>query len=323
MRSVARVSLLGLALLAGMGTAAAQTVTFGTPSPASTTAGTAANGVTVAVSYTAGSNVGSYQLDVSIPSNFTSVSSNDARCVVGQPATSNIRISDINLGGTAIASGTVCTLTFSVPGSATAGNYNFSLCTTAPCSAPQARADILGANTPQTLQTSFGSGFTVNAPTADVGPTVTAGTPASGSTTAVGSGQTQGANFTSNIQFSAAGGSGSGTTTLSCSVTSSAGATATSATIVSGSPQTLSVGGAQPQPVVVRFTSPSAAQTVGVTCTAGASTFNYTYNVAAGTPVLAAPRPEVIPASSLWSQLALIGLMAGLGGLVVAMRRSA
>jgi hypothetical protein len=33
------------------------------------------------------------------------------------------------------------------------------------------------------------------------------------------------------------------------------------------------------------------------------------------------PAPEIIPANSLWSKLALFGLLAGLGGLVISMRR--
>jgi hypothetical protein len=113
----------------------------------------------------------------------------------------------------------------------------------------------------------------------NVGPTVSAASPASGSTTAVGGGSV-GAQVSSNITFTVSGGSGTGTTSLSCSVTSG------TASIVSGTPQTIVVGGSA-APVVVRFTLTAATQTANISCTATpqggqVAAFNYTFNAPAG-----------------------------------------
>lgn len=109
------------------------------------------------------------------------------------------------------------------------------------------------------------------------------------------------------IQYSAAGGDAGQSTALVCSVVSGP------VSIVSGGNQTVTTG-SQPAPVIVSMTSAVAAQVATVSCNGT----EFTINAAAGLVP-----PEVIPASSLWSQLSLIGLLAGLGGLMVALRRNA
>jgi hypothetical protein len=69
--------------------------------------------------------------------------------------------------------------------------------------------------------------------------------------------------------------------------------------------------------VVVGVTLTNAAQ-----ANVGVVTFNgtaFTISAPAGSTFVP---PEVIPASSLWSQLSLIALFAALGGLVLVLRRN-
>ena len=110
----------------------------------------------------------------------------------------------------------------------------------------------------------------------NIGPQIAAVSPASGSTTNVGGG-TIGSQVNRNITFSASGGSGTGTTQLSCSVQSG------TISIVSGTPQTIAVGGSV-NPVQVRFTLTPVAQTGVINCTAtrqGGSNSNFTYTFTA------------------------------------------
>ena len=84
---------------------------------------------------------------------------------------------------------------------------------------------------------------------------------------------------------------------------------------MSGGNQTIATGGT-PAPVVAGIVLTGAPQTGTVTC--NGTTF--TLNAPAG---VAFVPPSIIPASSFWSQLTLIGLLAALGGLFVATRRNA
>jgi hypothetical protein len=66
-----------------------------------------------------------------------------------------------------------------------------------------------------------------------------------------------------------------------------------------------------------------AAQAGTVACSInGAAPTNFAVTCPAGAAVPTPPTPTVIPASSMWSQLSLIGLLAALGLLVVALRRN-
>lgn len=116
------------------------------------------------------------------------------------------------------------------------------------------------------------------------------------------------------IDFSASGGAGSGSATINC--------TATAPVTVTPATQTVT-GSAQPTDVAVRLQLTNAAQgpfDVVCTVTSGSTVRTDTFNVtaAAGT---ALPPPTVVPASSTWSQLLLIALMAGLGLAFVGFRR--
>jgi hypothetical protein len=116
------------------------------------------------------------------------------------------------------------------------------------------------------------------------------------------------------IDFSASGGAGTGSATINC--------TATAPVTVTPAMQTVT-GSAQPTDVAVRLQLTNAAQgpfDVVCTVTSGSTVRTDTFNVtaAAGT---ALPPPTVVPASSTWSQLLLIALMAGLGLAFVGFRR--
>ncbi len=145
-----------------------------------------------------------------------------------------------------------------------------------------------------------------------VNPTITTVTPPGAFAMPSGApGQT----VTRPIQFSAAGGAGTGSATIAC--------TATAPVTVAPANQTVT-GSAQPAPVNVSIPLTSAAQgpfavTCVVTDSAGARTDVFDVSAPAGS---ALPPPSVVPASSLWSQLALIALLAGLGMAVVGFRRS-
>ena len=265
----------------------AQTITFGTPTPASTVAGTAANAVTVDVIYDApgaGGDPVAVGADVFIPPQFTAVTSNDAsECVVGSPAAGRIRISQIDLALNPLPDSTICTLTFTVANDVAVGTYNFTLCNTASGG---------GCVDPEAVTVGFGAGFQVTAAPVVTGPTIVANTPAFGASTAVAGGTLGGAAVTQSITFGAStGGVLNGTTNLLC-------ADDDANTTLSGSAtQNGITNGQTPAAITASFT-PGAARTVVVSCTAtrqGAAdqTFNYTFNVAAGVvasgPTLNAP----------------------------------
>jgi len=122
----------------------------------------------------------------------------------------------------------------------------------------------------------------------NIGPQFAALSPANNSSTPMGGG-TIGTQLTREITYTVSGGSGSGTTQLTCSVGSG------TVSVVSGSPQTVGVGGSA-NAVVVRFTLGAGAQSGVVNCAAvrqGAATnnFSYTFTANAGT---------VIPASRVF-----------------------
>ncbi len=128
----------------------------------------------------------------------------------------------------------------------------------------------------------------VDTTTSNVGPLFAALSPTNNSTTAMGGG-TIGTQLNRNITYTVSGGSGTGTTQLTCSVGSG------TVSVVSGSPQTVSVGGSA-NAVVVRFTLTALAQTGVVNCAAvrqGAATnnFSYTFTANAG---------SVLPASRVF-----------------------
>ena len=150
---------------------------------------------------------------------------------------------------------------------------------------------------------------------------VIAESPATGSTLSVGGAQA-GSQATTSVTLTATGGSGAGTASVACTSTGGVqiafGATPTS----QAANQTVT--GANPaQNLVVGATLTPVPQTgVGtVTCdvTDNNGTRQITYSVDALAGVVP---PEIIPASSLWSQLALIALFLGLGGLVLVVRRN-
>jgi hypothetical protein len=127
----------------------------------------------------------------------------------------------------------------------------------------------------------------ITASMSNVGPLLTAASPANSSSTSLGGGTT-GAQVNGNITFNVSGGSGTGTTQLTCSVGSG------TLSVVSGTPQTISVGGSA-NAVGVRFTLSGAAQQGVVNCSAvrqGAApgNFTYTFTALAGT----APNPSRI-----------------------------
>jgi hypothetical protein len=210
MRSFARLCLIGVALCGFAGSAAAQSLTFGTPTPATTNAGTAANGVTVVVTYTAGGNAVAYAADVIIPAQFTSVTSNAARCSVDNPDPNRIRISNVDLDLEPLPSATVCTLTFTVADSIPAGTYNFTLCNAGNGNCQNAVARD-AANVALALPVNFGSGFQVTAVGA-VSPTLTF--PASA--TATGGATTVGGVASGTVAITATGGAGGGEASYSC-----------------------------------------------------------------------------------------------------------
>jgi hypothetical protein len=124
----------------------------------------------------------------------------------------------------------------------------------------------------------------------NIGPTIGAGSPAPGTLTPLGGGAV-GAFVSSSISFTASNGSGTGTTSLVCTVGSGTVA------ITSNATQSVPVGGTV-QPVGVRFTLTSVAQSGVVSCTAtpqggSPAAFTYTFSVpagdAAGGPVCSHP----------------------------------
>jgi hypothetical protein len=147
---------------------------------------------------------------------------------------------------------------------------------------------------------------------APVNPTITTVTPTGAFAMPTG---TIGQTVTRPIQFTAAGGAGSGSATIAC--------TAPAPVTVVPANQTVT-GSAQPQNVVVSLPLTSAAQgpfTVScvITDSAGARTNTFDVTAAAGSAFVA---PSVVPATSTWSMVALIALMAGFGIALVGFRRN-
>lgn len=121
------------------------------------------------------------------------------------------------------------------------------------------------------------------------------------------------------LQFTPSGGAGTGSSTVTCSVDPS------SPVVVTPSSRTFTGNTTAPQTFTVSIPLTDADQgPFDLTCAindSGADR-NVVYNVtaAAGSPFVL-PEPKVVPASSTWSQLLLIALMAGLGLAFVGFRR--
>lgn len=139
--------------------------------------------------------------------------------------------------------------------------------------------------------------------------------PASG--TAITLPTSYGAAVSSNIVVTPTGGDAGGpNATLAC--TASAGFTATAATLTFTPP-----GGAS-QNVVVGCTPGASSQSGTVSCggTDQSGTINWTWPVTCPAVSTAPPPPAFVPATSLWSKLALFGVFAALGMLVLGLRRN-
>lgn len=125
------------------------------------------------------------------------------------------------------------------------------------------------------------------------------------------------------LSFLASGGSGTGSATINCSSTGSVELALGGAT-PSGQTANQSVTGAQqPQQVrigvVLNLAGQPAAGDVSCSITDAAGTRVVSYAISAPAGSVG---PEFIPASSLWSQFALIALFLGLGGLMLVVRRN-
>lgn len=139
--------------------------------------------------------------------------------------------------------------------------------------------------------------------------------PASG--TAITLPTSYGAAVSSNIVVTPTGGDAGGpNATLAC--TASAGFTATAATLTFTPP-----GGAS-QNVVVGCTPGASSQSGTVSCggTDQSGNINWTWPVTCPAVSTAPPPPAFVPATSLWSKLALFGVFAALGMLVLGLRRN-
>jgi hypothetical protein len=165
--------------------------------------------------------------------------------------------------------------------------------------------------TPQSFNLSCPAGTAVPAPEYD-------STPAPGATINCSGtpGSTQNRTLTiENVGFAGVGSD----LTYTCS-TASAGFS-----VVSGAGGTVVVGGSADVGIACTVPAEGAPAANGVlTCTSNdADEATVTYNLTAAPVTVppANPAPEIIPANSLWSKLALFGLLAGLGGLVISMRR--
>jgi len=163
--------------------------------------------------------------------------------------------------------------------------------------------------------------FNLSCPAPTVNPTISS-VPASGSTVSVPGG-IAGTQSTGLIDFSAAGGAGAGSTAISCTSTGTVQIAANPGTPAGQGPvaQTVTTG----QPTDLRFgvtlTSTGQSPAGTITCTvAGQPNFTYTVNAPAGTTVVP---PTVIPSSSTWSTLALLGLLGVFGLMAVGFRRQA
>ncbi|MEJ1248077.1 hypothetical protein [Denitratimonas tolerans] len=160
--------------------------------------------------------------------------------------------------------------------------------------------------------------WTLTAPAGTVlaAPTLSSN-PASG--TAITLPGSYGTPVSSNIVITPAGGDAGGpNASVTCS-TGSAGFTVTPAGALTFTPP----GGAA-QNAVVGCTPGAAAITGTVTCTGTdqAGAIAWTYPVTCPAASTAPPPPTFVPASSLWSKLALFGVFAALGMLILGLRRN-
>jgi hypothetical protein len=118
------------------------------------------------------------------------------------------------------------------------------------------------------------------------------------------------------IDFVNTGGAGSGSATIDCS-------TAAPLSIVPNGLQTVT-GSAQPVDVTVSCTLTDTVQAGSVSCVIddlGATrTQVFDFTCPAGAAFIPTPSPDVVPATSMWSKLGLIGLLAALGMLMVGFR---
>ena len=230
----------------------------------------------------------------------------------------------IALGNTGtIGSGTVSNCTLSGPDAAlfsiTSGNPS----TVPPAGSIGLQATLGAAALSATLTcdvadasatTSVSWPLTAPAGTVLQAPTL-ASNPASG--TAITLPTSYGAPVSSNIVVTPTGGDAGGpNATLACSA--SAGFTATAATLTFTPP-----GGAS-QNVVVGCTPGASAQSGTVSCagTDQSGNINWTWPVTCPAVSTAPPPPAFVPATSLWSKLALFGVFAALGMLVLGLRRN-
>lgn len=226
--------------------------------------------------------------------------------------------------GTATLTGCTTAAPFSVTPSsltfndATPGPFDLSV----GCSYPTANAT----GTLTCTQTDQGGAPTqrtwdLSCPAPNAAPTVTV-SPADGSPIAVGSAAPN--EFgTAGITFTATGGSGNSPFSINCSSTGAVqlalggaaftGQTANQALTGAQAPQQVRVG------VQLTNNAQPAAGTVSCDITDAGGPRTVTYNVSAGAGISV---PLFVPASSLWSQLALIALFLGLGGVVLVLRRN-
>lgn len=139
--------------------------------------------------------------------------------------------------------------------------------------------------------------------------------PASGSTLTVPSGA-PGANSCQSFSIAATGGAGVNPATVTCS-------SADAAVVVTPATPLNFLPGAAAQSVQVCTTLTNAAQSFNnvVHCAGadGAGAIDWVFNVAAPAGAVA---PTFVPASSLWSKLALFGMLGALGMLVIGLRRN-
>lgn len=165
--------------------------------------------------------------------------------------------------------------------------------------------------TPRNIPVSCPAGAVV-----PVTPTITS-SPTSGSTTAIPGGLV-GSTRSTLINFTNTGGAGSGSATIDCSTAAPLSINPTGLQTVTGSDQ--------PTDITVSCTLAEAEQSGTVTCAiedaGGTRTDTFDFTCPAGSTFIPPPSPEVVPASSLWSKLGLIGLLAALGMLVVGFRRN-
>jgi hypothetical protein len=153
---------------------------------------------------------------------------------------------------------------------------------------------------------------------APVNPTITS-SPADGSTTNIPGGLV-GSTRQTTINFTATGANSLGTATIDCSASGAV-------SIAPSGPQTV-VGTAQPVDPAVSCTLTDVEQNGSVTCSitdgnpSATRTTTYNFVCPAGSTFLPAPEPTVVTATSLWSKIGLIGLLAALGMLMVGFRRN-